>query len=214
MRKRLVAIAMLAACGSAPVTKPAAPEPIAPATTSPAQSDGITTIARKERLIVVFNQGDVHFALALAGEELDVHPEDGTQWRIDGQVVHLQVVDISAIVQANPSADDKTILKAHAMGEIEAITKLNGQTSTFAGEMTNKQTGVVYEFFVVGLPPDSATPEMEYLATVTARIGDKVVMLASPLPAAWQDGQTNLLAMISTLTLSATWLDPQSFEKD
>ena len=202
MISRLAALVLVLTLGACAGTRAAAPAQV-PAgfgsqAAAPRVADGITTIGRDDHLLVVVNQGRLHFTLELAGRDLESAENQTSLWRIDGQEVHMYILDLD-----DQRPDQEAALREHVESLLGAMAEECKCTldNVVAGAVKSP-AGELWAFFSFGLPGKDGEPGARFV-NAAALVEGSLVVLASPLGDEWKAGQAKLLDFMSTLRRSA-----------
>ena len=176
------------------------------------QTDGNGTAAIKtnDGFVIVWNQADIHFTLALKGKDVRPMGSPGTgsvAFNVDGVVFQLQTVAISEFLKnvKKQKLSDQAILIAHLDWETQYLeqtagTKLN--VTTAPQQLSSGSQALIWKYD----RPKTRGSEQMYLTMVS---GSSVVILngvvseRNPASAV----QQLLLNTISTLKVSARPID-------
>lgn len=175
------------------------------------QEEGINAVKTADGFVLVWNQPDIHFTLAVKGK--NVRPMNSTEhvfFDVDGVVFQVQTVAVREFMKGarEKNPDDMTILTAHRDWESQFIAdsllgkKLNVQT--VPQKLGNGGDALLWKFDMPKMPEgvQSSAREHLYLTVVS---GDHVILLNGVVEGEVSEStvQKFLLDTISTLKVSA-----------
>jgi hypothetical protein len=174
------------------------------------QEDGINAIKTADGFVLVWNQSDIHFTLAVKGK--DVRPLNSTEhvfFNVDGVAFQVQAVAISEFMKGSrkKKPDNRSILEAHRDWESQFIEssllgkKLSVQTALH--KLSDGSDALLWKFDMPEMPQgmNSSAKEQIYLTVVS---GDHVILLNGAVEGEVAESavQKFLLDTIATLKVS------------
>jgi hypothetical protein len=182
------------------------------------QEGGINAIKTADGFVLVWNQPDVHFTLAIKGK--DVHPLNSTEhvfFNVDGVVFQVQTVALSEFMEGaqKKRPDNSSILTAHRDWESRFIEssllgkKLNVRTSP--QKLSDGSEALLWKFDMPeGMNSDAR--EQIYLTVVR---GDHVILLNGVVEGATAESKVEkfLLDTIATLKVSPEPINLQELQE-
>jgi hypothetical protein len=209
----LPALLLLPACATS--TPPTAAKQTTPATAAPTIAapshgpDGVVTVPRKGKLLVVINVGDLHCSLDLVGTQTFTS-QDPTTWKVDGTVLRLGIEEMSPWLATHPDAAPTDILRASMKDLVGDLGRDFPTGKVTAADITSPK-GDAIEVAMLDVPAAQATPDLAKVVLASVLVGHDVVALRSDLAAsAGDDGTARAVQRITTLRVSGTWIDPQT----
>jgi hypothetical protein len=209
-----VALLLVALVGLAPpITSANASQPIASSVpvASIQQEEGSATIKTTDGVLFVWNLSDLHFSLAIKGQ--DIKPLDDPDhifFTVDGKVLQIHA---AAIREFAPDAkekklDDRAILAAHRDWEskfIEDLLKSKLRVQTFNVKLSGGGDASLWQFDM----PEGTDAEVHKQLYLTVVRGDFVVLINTEVTSAnsEEEGRKFLLETMATFKSSPTPID-------
>lgn len=180
-------------------------------TAQPQAEDGWTTIKTNDGILFVWNVGDLHFSLAIKGNDIKPASDpDHIFFAVDGRVLQIQA---AAIKEFAPDAkekklDDRAILAAHRDWEakfIEDLLHSKLRVQTFNVKLSSGGDASMWQFDM----PQGMNADAQKQLYLTVVRGNFVVLINSEVTARnpEDEGRKFLLDTMATFKSSATPID-------